>query len=83
MKALVAITFVLSFSIPAHAKCIVEILTKDGDPLGYIYQDAECKNAMNKCKVQLPRVNVPGAVCEITLDIPGSKENSLTSVNIN
>lgn len=83
MKALVAFTFVLSFSIPAQAKCIVEILSKDGDPLGYIYQDAVCKNAMNKCKAQLPRVNVEGAVCEITLDIPSSKDNPLTSVKIN
>ena len=82
MKALVLGLCLASVSAAANAKCVVEILNQGGDPLGYIYQESDCRTAMNKCKAQLPRVNVSGAKCEITLDIPGQQPKSKDGVTI-
>ena len=71
MKALFVALMFISFSAPTYAKCVVEILASNGDPLGFIFQEKDCKTAQAKCKVQLARLNRPGAKCEITLDIPG------------
>ena len=60
----------IGFSAPSYANCIVEIFASNGDPLGFIFQERDCKTAQSKCKVQLARINRPGARCEITLDIP-------------
>ncbi len=76
MKALVLGLTLLSFSLPAAARCVVEIFTEEGEPLGYIYQEADCRTAMSKCKTQLSRLNSSGATCEITLDIPGNMDAS-------
>jgi len=70
MKALFVSLMFISFSAPTYAKCVVEILASNGDPLGFIFQENECKTAQAKCKSQLARLNRPGATCEITLDIP-------------
>lgn len=72
MKALVLGFAVLVFSFPAAARCVVEIFSEEGEPMGYIYQESECRMALAKCKNQLLRLNIPGATCEVTLDIPGS-----------
>ena len=76
MKALVLGLTLLSFSLPAAARCVVEIFSEEGEPMGHIFQENECRSAMSKCKTQLVRINVPGATCEITLDIPGSLDAS-------
>ena len=72
MKAFILSFTFLSFSLPAAARCVVEIFSEDGDPMGYVYQESECRSAMAKCKSQLLRLNIPTATCEITLDIPGN-----------
>lgn len=71
MKAFAVALMFISFSAVSHAKCVVEIIASNGDPLGFIFQERECRVAIAKCSQQLPRVNVPGARCEVTLDIPG------------
>jgi hypothetical protein len=76
MKAFILGFTFLSFSLPAAARCVVEIFSEDGEPMGYIYQERECRTAMSKCKTQLVRLNTPSATCEITLDIPGNMDLS-------
>lgn len=76
MKALVLGLTLLSFSLPAAARCVVEIFSDEGEPLGYVYQEVDCRLAMSKCKNQLARLNSAGATCEITLDIPGNMDAS-------
>ncbi len=71
MKALLATMFFISFSATSHARCVVEILSRNGDPMGYIFQEKECSPAMTKCRAQLGRLNLAGARCEITMHIPG------------
>lgn len=71
MKALIVALMFISFSVPTYAKCVAEILASNDDPLGYIFQEKDCKTAEAKCKVQLAKLNQSGAKCEITLDIPG------------
>lgn len=76
MKAFVLGLTLLSFSLPAAARCVVEIFGEEGEPMGYIFQENDCRTAMTKCKNQLARLNSAGATCEITLDIPGSIDAS-------
>lgn len=73
MKSLFLITICLTLSLSAHSRCIVEIFSISGDPLGHIFQDSTCSSAMAKCNSKLPSLNQPGARCEITLDIPGGR----------
>jgi len=73
MKSLLMITLCLSFSVSAHARCIVEIFSSSGDPLGFIFQESTCSLAMPKCKDKLATLSNRGARCEITLDIPGGR----------
>ena len=70
MKALVFALMGLSLSLPAAARCVVEIISSAGDPLA-VFQENTCPPAMEKCRAQLARLNLRGATCEITLDIPG------------
>lgn len=73
MKSLFLVTLCLSFSVAAHSRCIVEIFSSSGDPLGFIFQEATCSIAMPKCKDKLTTMADRGARCEITLDIPGGR----------
>jgi hypothetical protein len=73
VKAFVFGLALLFTSAPVFARCVVEIFSEEGEPMGYIYQENECRTAMSKCRSQLARLNSAGAVCEITLDIPGAQ----------
>jgi hypothetical protein len=73
MKSLLLVTLCLSFSASAQARCIVEIFSGSGDPLGFIFQEATCSVAMPKCKDKLATLSDRSARCEITLDIPGGR----------
>ncbi len=73
MKSLLLIILCLSFSASAHARCIVEIFSNTGDPLGHIFQESTCALAMPKCKDKLATISDRNARCEITLDIPGGR----------
>ncbi len=73
MKALLLGLCILSFSLPAAARCVVEIIGTQSEPLGYVFQENSCPPAMQKCRTQLARLAVRGATCEITLDIPGHR----------
>ena len=73
MKSLIIITICLTLSLSAQARCIVEIFSSSGDPLGFMFQESTCSTAMNKCQGKLTAINKPGARCEITLDIPGGR----------
>jgi hypothetical protein len=70
MKVFFFALMFIGFSAPSYANCVVEIMDGYGDPLGYIFQEKDCRTAQSKCRVQLARINQPGARCEITLDIP-------------
>ena len=72
MKATLLGLALLFTSTPVFARCVVEIFSSDGEPLGHIYQESECRAAMTKCRAQLARLNAAGATCEVTLDIPGA-----------
>jgi hypothetical protein len=73
MKAIVLSFIFLSIPLTSYAKCVVEIINSNGDPMGYIFQDKTCPTPMSNCKDKLKTLNEPGATCEITLDIPGNK----------
>jgi hypothetical protein len=76
MKAFILGFIFLSFSLPAAARCVVEIFDEEGEPMGHVYQESECRSALAKCKAQLIRLNIPNSTCEITLDIPGNIDAS-------
>lgn len=73
MKSLLLITICLTMSLSAQARCIVEIFSSSGDPLGHMFQESNCSAAMTKCQSKLSSINQLGARCEITLDIPGGR----------
>jgi hypothetical protein len=83
MKYLALILLCSFVTLPSYARCIVEIFDRNGDPLGHIFQDRTCANAMARCKAQLSRLNSPGAKCEITLDIPGALPSDITDLDDN
>jgi hypothetical protein len=70
MKLLILGLALLSFSLPAAARCVVEIINTQGESLA-VHEANSCSPAMQRCQVQLARMNIRGAQCEITLDIPG------------
>ena len=72
MKSLSLITICLTLSFSVYARCIVEIFSRNGDPLGHLFQEPQCSQAMKNCKLKLASLSTPGATCEITLDIPSS-----------
>ncbi len=53
----------------AYGKCVVEILDREGNPLGHVFTADRCAPAMARCESRLTRLQVRGAHCEITLDI--------------
>jgi hypothetical protein len=75
MKSLLLISICLAISSACYARCVVELFDSKGDPVGHIFQNDHCLQAMNQCKAQLARLNLPGAKCEITLNIPKDKIN--------
>lgn len=81
MKSLLLISICLTISSMSHARCVVELFDDKGDPMGFIFQNDECLSAMNLCKAQSRRLNLHGAKCEITLNIPKDKSNRSESEN--
>lgn len=70
-KALLTVALILVTS-SALAKCVVEILDKNGDPVGYAPFIAEtCSGPRQRCEAQLAQINQPELKCEVTLDIGG------------
>lgn len=68
-------TFALALSLLlptiGMARCLVEILDNDDDPVGYSYEGRTCPIPLSTCEAQLSRLNRSDARCEITMDVGG------------
>lgn len=71
MKSVI-LAALFAFASTAHARCVVEILDTNGDPLGHVFQGDSCSQPRERCEEMLRRLRNPEARCEVTLDI-GSK----------
>lgn len=75
MKSILLAIVIGTFSNLSYARCVVEIVDSNGDPLGQVFQGESCTEPRARCEAQLRRLNNPEAKCEVTLDI-GSKTTS-------
>ena len=69
MKSVLLTVLFCFFSAAVNAKCVVEILDTQGDPLGYVFQGDTCTDPKVRCARELVRLNIVDAKCEVTLDI--------------
>jgi len=72
------IALLLILTTAAQARCVVEILDNNGDPLGHVFQGDSCTEPKARCQQTLARLRNPEAKCEVTLDI-GSKSTEPTN----
>ncbi len=69
MKIALALFSLLTLASAAQARCVVEVMDADGEPMGHVFQGETCAPIMRQCREYISRLRTPGAVCEITLDI--------------
>ncbi len=69
MKTALLLFSFLTLASAAHARCVVEIMDAEGEPLGHVFQGETCAPVMRQCREYLQKLRTTGAVCEITLDI--------------
>ena len=76
MKKIVLATGLIFAASPVFAKCVVEILDKNGDPVGYApYLGDSCANPKARCEAALGRMRLLDLKCEVTLDIGSRTPN--------
>lgn len=73
MKSVMLFSALCLVSISAYARCVVEILDSQSEPLGYVFQGDTCTEPKARCEQKLRTLNNPDAHCEVTMDI-GSKK---------